>query len=174
MTPALAVPDEILTRRLRLRRHTAGDVEPFQGFMTDPDSTRFMPLAAEQKTAAGARAMLLGVAELYDSDTPVFSLTITLLSIDRYLGSCGISPTAEAGVVEIYFTLVPAAQGHGYATEAVNALIDFMRANGAKRLVARVVDDNWPSIGVLQRSGFELAETIEGELGPTSIYALDL
>lgn len=174
MTPPLAVPEEILTRRLRLRRHTEGDIEPFQGFMTDPDATRFMPFEPEQKTAAGAKAMLLGVTELYDSDAPVFSLTITLASADRYLGSCGISPTSEEDVVEIYFTLVPAAQGHGYATEAVNGLIDFMRANGVKRLVARVVDDNWPSIGVLQRSGFELAETIEGELGPTSLYALDL
>jgi len=174
MTPPLAVPEEILTRRLRLRRHTEGDIEPFQGFMTDPDATRFMPFEAEQKTAAGARAMLLGVTELYDSEAPVFSLTITLASVDRYLGSCGLSPTAEQGVTEIYFTLVQAAQGHGYATEAVEALIDFTRRSGTKRLVARVFDDNYPSIGVLQRTGFKLTETIEGELGPTSLYTLNL
>jgi RimJ/RimL family protein N-acetyltransferase len=174
MTPPLAVPEEIVTRRLRLRRHSEGDIEPFQGFMTDPDSTRFMALELEQTTAAGAKAMLLRVTELYDSDAPVFSLTITLRGLDRYLGSCGLSPTKEDGVTEIYFTLVPAAQGHGYATEAVEALVAFTRANGTRRLVARVFDDNRPSVGVLRRTGFILARTIEGDLGPASLYALDL
>jgi RimJ/RimL family protein N-acetyltransferase len=174
MIESLAVPEEVTTRRLRLRRHTAGDVDAFQGFMIDPVATRYMPFEAEQKTAAGAKAMLLDVAELYDSDAPVFSLTITLAGADRYLGSCGLSPTEEDGVVEIYFTLVPAAQGHGYATEAVEGLVDFCRNNGTRRLVARVFDDNRPSIAVLRRSGFKLARTVEGELGPASVYALEL
>lgn len=175
MTPPIAVPEEILTRRLRLRRHSEGDIEAFQDFMTDPVSTRYMPFEDEQKTAAGARAMLLDVAELYDTDAPVFSMTITLQGADRYLGSCGLSPTAVDGVVEIYFTLIPAAQGHGYATEAVEGLVDHCRANGSHRLVARVFDDNQASVGVLRRSGFQLAEAIDGgELGPAALYALDL
>ena len=78
------------------------------------------------------------------------------------------------GVLEIFFTLVSAAQGHGYATEAVEALIDFTRKNRTKRLVAKVFDGNRPSIGVLQRAGFTLVETMEGELGLASVYALDL
>lgn len=174
MPDVIAVPDEILTRRLRLRRHTAGDVEAFQGFMTDPASTRYMAFDDAQKTAAGAHAMMMGVADLYDSQTPVFSMTITLRDVDRYLGSCGLSATEEAGVVEIFFTLVPAAQGHGYATEAVEALIGHMRQKGATRLVARVIDENRPSVGVLERAGFKLSRTVEGEFEPASIYALDL
>ena len=93
MIAMLTVPEEILTRRLR--RHAEGDVEPFVGFMTDPNATRFIPFDAAQRTASGAEAMLLGLAELYGSDTPVFSLTITLLGVDRYLGSCGLSPTDD-------------------------------------------------------------------------------
>jgi ribosomal-protein-alanine N-acetyltransferase len=174
MSPPIAVPEEIVTRRLRLRRHHEGDVEAFQGFMTDPEATRYLPLDDDERTPAGARAMLLNVAELYDSEAPVFSLTITLLGVDRYLGSCGLSPTDEDDVVEIYFALVPAAQGHGYATEAVEALIGFTRSHGVRRLVARVFDGNRPSIGVLERSGFTLAAAIEGELGPASLFALDL
>lgn len=175
MTPPITVPEEILTRRLRLRRHTEGDIEAFQGFMTDPDSTRFMVFDDEQKTEAGARAMLLGVAELYDSEAPVFSMTITLQGVDRYVGSCGLSPTREDGVVEIYFTLVPAAQGHGYATEAVEGLIAHCRAEGVHRLVARAYEGNRASVGVLQRAGFVLAEASDGgELGAAAVYALDL
>ncbi len=175
MTPPIAVPDEILTRRLRLRRHQEDDIDAFEGFMTDPEATRYMPFEDEQKTSDGARAMLREVAELYDSDAPVFSMTITLPGVDRYLGSCGLSPTKEAGVVEIYFTLVPAAQGHGYATEAVEGLIEHCRANGTHRLVARVFEGNRASVGVLQRSGFTLAEAIDGGvLGPAALYTLDL
>lgn len=175
MTPPIAVPEEIVTRRLRLRRHQDDDIEAFQGFMTDPEATRYMPFDAEQKTPTGARAMLRDVAELYDSDAPVFSLTITLPSVDRYLGACGLSPTKEDGVVEIYFTLVPAAQGHGYATEAVDGLIEYCRSNGTRRLVARAFEGNRASVGVLERAGFKLSEAVDGgELGPAALYALDL
>lgn len=142
--------------------------------MTNPDSTRFMLFADEQKTMAGAEAMLLDMTDLYDTAEPVFSMTITLADQDKYLGSCGLSPTDEDGVVEILFTLVPAAQGHGYATEAVEALIDFTRGKGTKRLVAKVFDGNRPSMGVLQRAGFALSRIVDGEFGPTSVYELDL
>ncbi len=174
MPQPIAVPDEILTRRLRLRRHREDDIKAFQGFMTDSEATRFMPLSDEQRTAAGAKAMLLDIAGHYDSEAPVFSLTITLRDIDRYLGSCGLSPTDEDGVIEIYFNLVPAAQGHGYATEAVEALIDITRSKGTQRLVARIVDGNRPSVGVLERTGFRLTDTIQRELGSTEFYALEL
>ncbi len=174
MSPPIAVPDEILTRRLRIRRHHEGDVEAFQGFMTDPEATRFLPLDDDERTPAGARATLLDVAELYDSEAPVFSMTITLLGVDRFLGSCGLSPTDQDDVIEIYFALVPAAQGHGYATEAVEALIDFARDHGIHRMIARVFDGNDPSVGVLRRSGFAFAEAIEGELGPASLFVLNL
>ena len=174
MPLTIAVPDEILTERLRLRRHNVGDVEAFQDFMADPESTRFMDFAAEQKTAAGAEAMMRGVTDLYDSETPVFSMTITLRSIDRYLGSCGLSQTSDDGVLEIFFTLIPSAQGHGYATEAVEAMIEFAQGRGARRMVAKVFDGNRPSVGVLQRAGFVLSQTIEDDLTPASIYTRDL
>lgn len=174
MSPPIAVPDEILTRRLRLRRHHQGDIEAFQGFMTDPVATRYLPLDDDERTADGARASLLDIAELYDSEAPVFSLTITLLGVDRYLGSIGLSPTDQDDVIEIYFALVPAAQGHGYATEAVDALIAFARDNAVRQLIARVFDENRPSIAVLLRSGFILTAAIEGELGPASLFVLDL
>ena len=114
--------------------------------MTDPVATRYLPLDDDERTAAGARASLLDIAELYDSEAPVFSLTITLLGVDRYLGSIGLSPTADDHAIEIYFALVPAAQGHGYATEAVEALITFTRDNGVRRLIARVFDVIAPAI----------------------------
>ncbi len=142
--------------------------------MTNPDSTRFMLFADEQKTMDGAEAMLLDMTDLYDTAEPVFSMTITLAGQDKYLGSCGLSPTDEEGVVEILFTLVPAAQGHGYATEAVEALIDHTRDKGAKRLIAKVFEGNRPSVGVLQRAGFALTDTVDGEFGPTLVYELTL
>ena len=174
MPSPFAVPEEILTRRLRLRRHNADDVEAFQGFMANPESTRYMMFADEQKTSEGAEALLLGVAGLYDTEDPVFAMTITLLGLDRYVGSCGMSPTDEVGVMEVYFSLVPAAQGHGYATETVEALINFASANEIRRMIARVFEGNRPSVGVLERAGFQTSEVVDGEFGATSIYALDL
>jgi RimJ/RimL family protein N-acetyltransferase len=174
MPVALSVPDEILTRRLRLRRHSEADVEAYQAFIADADSTRFLHLADSDRTPAGARDALLALADLYDSAAPVFSLTITLRGIDRYVGTCGFRPTAEPDTFDVFFTLVPSATGHGYATEAVAALIGHARGIGAHRLTARVTDDDRASIGVLERAGFTLAETLPDDFAAVSIYALDL
>ncbi|MHA1559186.1 MAG: GNAT family N-acetyltransferase, partial [Alphaproteobacteria bacterium] len=120
------------------------------------------------------KARLLGAAGLDDTEEPIFTMTITLLGVDRYLGSCGLSPTDQDGSIEVYFTLVPAAQGHGYATETVEALVEFARGNGMQQMIARVFDGNRPSVGVLERAGFQMSQVVDDEFGSTSIYALNL
>ena len=174
MPHQLAVPEEILTRRLRLRRRRADDVEATQGFMTNAESTRYMMFADEQKTRSGAETMLLDTAAFHDTTGPAFTMTVSLLGLDRHVGSCGLMPTDEDGVIEVHFTLAPAAQGHGYATETVEALVEFARANGMQRVIARVFDGNRPSVGVLERAGFRVSQVVDGEFGSTSIYALSL
>ena len=59
---------------------------------------------------------------------------------------------------EIGFALAPSARGHGYATEAVTALISWARDQGLDRVVAECDADNLASHAVLQRTGFVIIE----------------
>jgi [ribosomal protein S5]-alanine N-acetyltransferase len=62
-------------------------------------------------------------------------------------------PDAD-GVVEIGYSIVPEYQRHGYATEAVQRLIDWIQARpDVQRITAECLYDNRGSIGVLQNVG---------------------
>lgn len=173
MSEPIAVPNEVLTRRLRLRRPRADEIGALQGIMKDADLHRLSDFGAAQQIV-GIGTTLLGDIGLADDPSLAASMTITLPGTDQYLGGCSLAWTADAGVMEIYFTLTPAAQGYGYATEAVDALIGIARSNGANRIVARVLESNRACLGVLERAGFTLVNVIEGDLGTTSLFSLKL
>lgn len=60
-------------------------------------------------------------------------------------------PNSE-NIVEIGYGIVPSAQGKGYATEAVQKLIDWAFSNKSiNKIVAECLDENIPSIRVLEK-----------------------
>jgi RimJ/RimL family protein N-acetyltransferase len=63
-------------------------------------------------------------------------------------------PSAE-GVVEVGYSLFAQFQHHGYATEAVAALVDWAFAHDAvQSVIAETLPELEPSIAVLRRLGF--------------------
>lgn len=80
-------------------------------------------------------------------------------------------PPDESGVVEIGYSIVPAYQRRGHATELVRALVDQAFADPrVSRITARTTANNPASCKVLERSGFRLVGSAE-EPGSLS-YAL--
>src|SRR5262245_61986875 len=85
------------------------------------------------------------------------------------IGSSGFKGPPDAdGMVEIAYGVVPSHQGHGYATEAATALVNFAFASGRVRLVcAHTLPENNPSTGVLRKCGFRfLGTVVDPEDGP--------
>ena len=81
---------------------------------------------------------------------PTHAAGSVLIGVAGYIGH----PTSE-GVVEIGYAILAEHQRHGYATEAVTALIDRALANPSVRVVvATTYDTLQPSIRVLQKTGF--------------------
>jgi len=65
-------------------------------------------------------------------------------------------------VVQIGYTIAPAFQGHGYATEAVGALVAYvLETLGADVVRAYANSENVPSIRVAEKVGMRLVELIE-------------
>ena len=74
----------------------------------------------------------------------------TLILSAGYLG-----PPAADGIVEIGYSVVPEWRGHGYAAEAVSALLRWaFNHQSVRRVVAHAADANTVSQGVLTRCGF--------------------
>jgi RimJ/RimL family protein N-acetyltransferase len=60
----------------------------------------------------------------------------------------------DAGLAELGYALGRRYWGHGYATEAVNAVVDYAREIGARRLDAYSFVENPASARVLEKTGF--------------------
>ena len=56
--PKILCKQPIETARLRIRKFSQSDVEPFITFMTDRESTRFLIFGDEQKSHEGAKALI--------------------------------------------------------------------------------------------------------------------
>lgn len=81
---------------------------------------------------------------LKDTDEPVG--TVLLLRLPDANGE----PTDD---IEVGWHLHPDRWGHGYATEAAQAVIDLAHDHGIERVIAVVRPDNTRSIAVTQRLG---------------------
>jgi [ribosomal protein S5]-alanine N-acetyltransferase len=84
------------------------------------------------------------------------------------IGICGFpGPPTEDGVAEIAYGIAPAYQGHGYATEAARALIDFASKDPrVKSLSAHTLPETNASTRILEKCGFEkIGQTVDPEDG---------
>lgn len=87
---------------------------------------------------------------------------ITRLTDGLAVGGIGFKGRPDGGSVEIGYGLAPSARGHGYAAEAVVALLAIAAEHGVSRVVADTTPDNIGSQRTLSRAGFRLVST-DGE-----------
>jgi RimJ/RimL family protein N-acetyltransferase len=74
----------------------------------------------------------------------------------EFLGEVGVYHLDRgAALGEVGYWLRAGAQGHGYATEALGALLGYARSElGVQRFEAHIAADNTPSRRVVERLGF--------------------
>ncbi|MFF9059829.1 GNAT family N-acetyltransferase [Streptomyces sp. NPDC014882] len=118
----------------------------------------------------GTREVAAGLLKAYHAGVhrPEFGAFALVRREDgRAVGSLGFHGTPdEEGRTEIGYDLVVPARGHGYATEAVDALAEWALARDDVRLLcAAVREANTPSQNVLTRAGFVRAD-VEREFLP--------
>ncbi|MFB9235533.1 GNAT family N-acetyltransferase [Plantactinospora siamensis] len=79
---------------------------------------------------------------------------ITRTADGRAIGGIGFKGRPDGGCVEVGYGLSPSARGHGYAAEALAALLTLAAAHGLARVVADTTADNVASRRTLERAGF--------------------
>lgn len=149
------LPESIETERLLIRPFRLEDFESYLEFMTDERATRYLLFNDDQKTVEGARELLDFIIQSYQSDEPVFAYAIALKN-HQFIGSCGISAVAEGGVYECYYSLLPRHWGQGYASEAMQALVEYCFDRlDITEMRAYIQPDNKQGIEVARRIGMQ-------------------
>jgi RimJ/RimL family protein N-acetyltransferase len=149
--------DGLVTNRLLLRRFTAQDADTFAAYRSIPEVARFQSWDAPYpvERARGLIAWLLG----HHPDEPGEWYQIAIAeraAPERLVGDCGFRARIdEPAIVDIGFTLQPAVQGRGYATEAIGELLRYLFEDRGKHKVCADCDTrNDPSWRLLERLGF--------------------
>jgi RimJ/RimL family protein N-acetyltransferase len=111
----------------------------------------------------GAVGGFLGATAAFGEQQPFGYYRITRLSDGLAVGGIGFKGQPAGGCVEIGYGLAPSARGHGYAAEALVALLSVATDHGLLRVIADTTLDNIASQRTLDRAGFRLVRT-DGEL----------
>jgi RimJ/RimL family protein N-acetyltransferase len=147
-TPALETP------RLRLRSWREQDLPAFAAMNADARVMGFLP---KTLTQAESDSMVARIREHFDRHG--FGLwAVEIIEGKRFAGFVGLSvPRFEAHFtpcVEVGWRLAFEHWGHGYATEAATAAVDFGFHNlGLGQIVSFTVPDNLRSCRVMDRLG---------------------
>ncbi|HEX8506697.1 MAG TPA: GNAT family N-acetyltransferase [Hymenobacter sp.] len=147
----------LLTARLCLRPYELSDAAVFFALL-DADRTRFQPSFPDRlqsvRVAADATAALRAFAQDWQSGR-FYVFGIWDRSAAAYLGDICLMPQAQ-GRAEIGYYLAAEAEGHGYAREALAAVVSFgFQAVGSQRLLIRCYADNLRGQAVARAIGFQ-------------------
>lgn len=144
---------EIRTDRLILRPPIKDDFEEWANFSADEQVMRF--LGGTQARAAAWRTMAMHTGSWLLLGFGLFS--VLERSTGKWLGRAGPLKPEGWTDLEIGYSFAQSAWGHGYATEAANAAMDWaFDTLGCKQVVHYIIPENRPSIAVAERIGSTL------------------
>lgn len=151
-------PQPIVTTRLRLRRSVPEDAEEISAYRSDPAVNRYQGWARTDPD--GVRAEIEEMAGRMPGEPGWIQFSVLEREDGRLVGDVGLSPAeGEPGVIRIGYTISPAFQGLGYATEAVGALVDYaFERLGAEVVRAHASGENSPSHRVAEKVGMRLVQ----------------
>jgi RimJ/RimL family protein N-acetyltransferase len=154
--------DELRTARLRLRRSEPRDAEQISAYRSDPevhahqgwdrtDPDHIRTEIEEMLTRAPGEA------------GGWVQFTVETLEDDRLVGDVGCRIDAdEPGVMLVGYTMDPAAQNNGYATEAVGALVNYaFDTLGAELVRAYAEASNIASVRVAEKVGLPVVQRFD-------------
>ncbi|MCA1982031.1 GNAT family N-acetyltransferase [Nocardioides nematodiphilus] len=143
----------IVTERLELAPLSAADRDAFVAYRRDPDVARWQGWSPGY-SVADADALLSGQPATVEPGSGRW-LQVGVRRAGILVGDVAVHALADQpDTYEVGVTLAPAAQGSGYATEALSALVDGLFAGGAHRVFAITDARNEPVARLFDRLGF--------------------
>ncbi len=156
----------IVTENLLLRRSRPDDAETISIYRSDPDV--HLHQGWDRTDPEGVRAAIEEMLGRAPGESGGWvQLSVEERDGGQLVGDVGLSRAeGEPGVIKVGYTIAPAFQGRGYATEAVGALVAYaFDTLGADVVLAYASAENIPSIRVAEKVGMRLVERLEHRYG---------
>ncbi len=152
------------TERLMLRRVSMRDAQDIFDYSRDPEVARHV-LWEAHRSMADTRAYLRFILRQYREGTPS-SYAIVLKATGRVIGTIGfMAYDRDNNMVEVGYSLARCQWNHGYATEALRAVLRLafqdMRMH---RVEAQHEVDNPASGAVMRKCGMRREGTLRGKV----------
>ena len=168
------------TERLVLRPVTGDDHPVLLAHWTEPDVRRFLFDGAPLSSAEVAETIEESIGDFAGHGYGIWlielgprpgpGLSPGLSPGPGLVGTAGLRPLEESGL-EIFYSLAPGAWGHGYATEAARAVVEYaLGPLGLPEVLAEVDEGNAASVAVVKRLGMTPYAVVPGVLGPMTRY----
>jgi ribosomal-protein-alanine N-acetyltransferase len=164
------------TERLLFRDHEASDLDAYCAMEADPEVRRYIGGAPRPRDVA-ERKFQNGLDR--PADRRLWMWAAVYKPEGSYIGRCGVYPhfgrtgSVIAGEGALGFYLARPYWGRGLATEAGRAFVNFgFKELNLSRIVTAVQVGNDASVRVLEKLGFSLVSTEEGEF--RSFYHFEL
>ncbi len=151
--------EPLATERLLLRRSSPMDAKAISAYRSDPDVHRWQ--GWERTDPDGIRAEIVEMASRAPGEPGGWvQLSVVRRDDGALVGDVGLSPVVgEPGVIKIGYTIAPAFQGSGFATEAIRALVgyafDVLEADVVRAFASA---ENVRSHRVAEKAGMRLVE----------------
>lgn len=146
--------DEIYTDRLFLRGINEDDTADIIKWRSDPEVYRF--LTSPHKITVSEHVHWLN--NIYICDENILEWICIEKETCRKIGVFAL--VFSNNTAKISYLLSPSARHKGYAYEAVKMLVRYAHENRhVKNITAEIHKDNLPSVLLVKRLGFELAES---------------
>ncbi len=151
---------ELIGQRLVLRPLRRSDVGLLELYASDARIARMTATIPHPYPPGMAEAFFKRLCQPKAVER-VWAMDTDPESENGFVGLISLKPAGEGGA-EIGYWVAPAFWGTGYASEAVELVVDYAAARGLSPLTAQVFQENAPAARVLTRAGF--AYVGEGEL----------
>lgn len=148
--------NQIETERLVIRRFRRDDAARFSAYRSIPDVARYQSWEAPYSLDEAEAFMDEMAGSHPDTEGEWFQFAVERRAESGLIGDVAVLvPDGDPGSVEIGYSLDPAFGGHGYASEAVAAVVSyFFEARGKNEVMAWTDTRNLPSIALVERLGF--------------------
>lgn len=182
----MEIPYPLETGRLVLREFQTGDLAAYYSYQRLPETAQYLLGEARNYVQCMERIARF-VQQRFEGPGDWATFAVELKDRPGLIGELALKwspdgkpegPAPERSG-EIGWTLAPAAQGHGYATEAARAVLDLaMDSLDFRRVEARLDARNRASAAVCERLGMEREGVLrnnmylKGEWTSEAIYAV--
>ena len=152
--------DKIELDRLVLRKFRPSDLDAFIEFRSHPDIYKYM-ISAPKNSREEYESSLMDIVNGYKRVNPIIKWAIELKSEHKVIGSVSIEHVyPKHDRCELGWSLNVSYQGHGYASEALKGLIDYIFTHtNMHRIHAFIWQGNDASCKLAERLGFQYEGT---------------